>query len=66
MDETSAKIGELIAETRNVNQRLDRIEDTLTGRFSDLEKRVRKLELWRSFLAGGGAIMGAAVGWLFK
>ena len=65
MDETSKAIGELVAETRNVGARLDRIEETLTGRLADLEARTRKLELWRSYLAGAWAVVAGGLAYLF-
>lgn len=65
MDEISKALGEMTAEVRNVGTRLDRLELTVAGHNKEIEGRVRRLELWRSFLAGSGAVLGAAVGWLF-
>ena len=65
MDDVSKAIGEMTAEVRNVGTRLDRLEATLLGQHQVLEQRVKALELWRSFLTGGFAVVSAAVGWLF-
>lgn len=65
MDEISKALGEMTAEMRNVNARLDRLDTTVAGQAKEIEGRVRRLELWRSFLAGGGAIVAAGVAWLF-
>lgn len=65
MDEVAKAIGELTAEVRNVGTRLDRLEKTITDEHRQLEHRVRVLELWRSWTAGAGAVLGAAVAWLF-
>ena len=65
MDDVSKAIGEMTAEVRNVGTRLDRLEVTVIGHNKEIEARVRRLELWRSWLAGAGAVIGAAVAWLF-
>lgn len=64
MDETSKAVGELVGELRHINARLASIETTLTGDLVKLELRVRRLELWRSALAGGIGIVAAGLGWL--
>lgn len=66
MDDISKAIGEMTAEVRNVGTRLDRLEATVLGHNKEIEARVRRLELWRSWLTGAGAILGGAVGWLFS
>ena len=65
MDDISKAIGEMTAEVRNVGARLDRLEMAVTGHNKEIERRVRSLELWRSWMAGVGAAIGVAVGWLF-
>lgn len=64
MDEISKALGEMTAEVRNVGSRLDRLEATVSGHNQAIEMRVRRLELWRSWLAGAGAAMGVVLGWL--
>lgn len=47
-----------------LEDRLDRLEDRLDRRDHEYERRMRSLEVWRGFLAGGAAIIGAIVTWL--
>lgn len=73
MDEVAKAIGELTAEVRNAGARIERLELAVNGKHEALEEkhqavetRVRNLELWRSWTAGAGAVLAAAVGWLFS
>lgn len=65
MDEISKALGEMTAEVRNVGARLDRLEQAVSGHAKEIETRVRRLELWRSWTAGAGAVLGGAIAWLF-
>lgn len=65
MDEISKALGEMTAEVRNVGTRLDRLEAAVSGHNKEIEVRVRRLELWRSWTAGAGAVLGGAIAWLF-
>lgn len=47
-----------------MQERFDRLEDRISRRDEEYERRFRSLEVWRGFLAGGAAVIGTIVAWL--
>lgn len=59
-------LGRLTAEVQGLRASLDAVVAAHEARLTQHATRLRALEVWRAFLAGGGAVLLLVVGYLVK